>query len=338
MRQVCISGRGSPLQVIIRFSTRPRDSLKKPSGIKGFAKPADSCKNGLMRKLNIYLAILTTGMLLTGSARAQQTPAATPQQAPAATSAQAPAAGAQKTPVAKTGAVAAKPRTTAVPLALKTQKDKLSYAIGMNMGKGLAASMKQQAVDVDQAILLRGLKDGLAGGKLLLTDDEVKAILTQVQTEVRTRQDEKQKAVAVENKKEGDDFLAANKAKDGVVTLPSGLQYKILAAGKGPKPAATDTVTCNYKGTLINGTEFDSSYKRGQPASFPVAGVIKGWTEALQLMPVGSKWQLFIPPDLGYGDRGADPRSGIGPGATLIFEVELLSIQSKDKPAEAPTK
>src|SRR6202023_2964907 len=130
------------------------------------------------------------------------------------------------------------------------------------------------------------------------------------------------------NKKESVEFLAANKAKDGVVTLPSGLQYKILTAGTGPKPTASDTVVCNYRGTLISGTEFDSSYKRGQPASFPVNGVIKGWTEALQLMPVGSKWQLFVPSDLGYGDRGAG--ADIGPGATLIFEVELLSIQDKN--------
>jgi len=132
-------------------------------------------------------------------------------------------------------------------------------------------------------------------------------------------------------RKQGEEFLAANKAKDGVVTLPSGLQYKILKAGTGPKPTASDTVVCNYRGTLINGTEFDSSYKRGQPVTFPVSGVIKGWTEALQLMPVGSKWQLFIPSDLAYGDRGAG--ANIGPDSTLIFEVELVSIQDKSKEA-----
>src|SRR5260370_41470865 len=167
----------------------------------------------------------------------------------------------------------------------------------------------------------------------------MKAALTQLQAEMRTRQEEKMKLAAGANKKAGEEFLAANKTKEGVVTWPSGLQYKILTEGTGPKPTATDTVSCNYRGTLINGTEFDSSYKRGQPASFPVTGVIKGWTEAVQLMPVGSKWQLFVPSDLGYGDRGADPRSGIGPGPTLIFEVELLSIQAKDKaePAPAPT-
>jgi FKBP-type peptidyl-prolyl cis-trans isomerase FklB len=140
-------------------------------------------------------------------------------------------------------------------------------------------------------------------------------------------QQEKMQAAGAANKKEGDAFLAANKGKDGVVVLPSGLQYKIITAGTGPKPAATDSVICNYRGTLIDGKEFDSSYKRGQPATFPVSGVIKGWTEALQLMPVGSKWQLFVPADLAYGDRGAG--ADIGPGATLIFEVELVSIQPK---------
>ena len=206
----------------------------------------------------------------------------------------------------------------------------------MNVGKGLGTNLRQQAVEVDQSILLRGVKDALAGGKTLLTDDEMKAALAQLQTEVRTRQEEKMKLAAETNKKVGAEFLAANETKDGVVTLPSGLQYKILTEGTGPKPSAADSVTCNYRGTLLDGKEFDSSYTRGQPASFPVSGVIKGWTEALQLMPVGSKWQLFIPPDLGYGDRGADPRSGIGPGATLIFEVELLSIQGKGKSEVAP--
>jgi len=130
------------------------------------------------------------------------------------------------------------------------------------------------------------------------------------------------------NKKEGDAFLAANKDKEGVVTLPSGLQYKILTEGAGPKPTATDSVVCNYSGKLINGTEFDSSYKRGQPVTFPVTGVIKGWTEALQLMPVGSKWQLFIPAELAYGEPGRPP--AIPPNSTLVFDVELISVQSKD--------
>jgi FKBP-type peptidyl-prolyl cis-trans isomerase len=136
-------------------------------------------------------------------------------------------------------------------------------------------------------------------------------------------------AVGDANRKQGDAFLAENKGKEGVVTLSSGLQYKILSAGTGPKPTTSDSVVCNYRGTLVNGTEFDSSYKRGQPATFPVSGVIKGWTEALQLMPVGSKWQLFVPSELAYGERGTG--ADIGPYAVLIFEVELLSIQSKDK-------
>jgi FKBP-type peptidyl-prolyl cis-trans isomerase FklB len=296
-----------------------------------------------MRKLTFTAVnLLATGIMLVGNAQAQQTPAANSPQVPATKASPAPAAGAQKAPAAKTGS-AAKPRTQPV-LTLKTQKDKASYAVGLNVGRNLGAQLHQQAVELDQAILLRGMKDALAGGKTLLTDDEVKAALGQLQAEVRTRQQEKMKVeqekmevAAKENKKEGTEFLEANKTKEGVVTLPSGLQYKILTEGTGPKPAATDTVSCNYRGTLLNGTEFDSSYKRGQPLSIQVTGVIKGWTEALQLMPVGSKWQLFIPSDLAYGDRGADPRSGIGPGATLIFEVELLSIQDKAKAEVAPT-
>lgn len=264
------------------------------------------------------------------NAQAQQTPAASPQQAPAAKTAPAPAPGAQKTPAGKSGQ-RAKPRTQPV-LTLKTQKDKVSYALGANLGMNL----HKQSVEVDTAIVLRGLKDALAGGKLLLTDDESRAALTQLQTDLRNKQMEKMKEAANLNKKAGADFLEANKAKESVVTLPSGLQYKILTAGTGPKPTAADTVSCNYRGTLLDGTEFDSSYKRGHPVSFPVTGVIKGWTEALQLMPVGSKWQLFIPSDLAYGDRGGDPRSGIGPGATLIFDVELLSIEEKPKTEIAP--
>ena len=151
----------------------------------------------------------------------------------------------------------------------------------------------------------------------------------EVQKEMQAKMQEKNKEAADVNKKTGEAFLAANKGKEGVIALPSGLQYKIEKAGTGPKPTATDSVVCNYRGTLIDGKEFDSSYKRGQPATFPVTGVIKGWTEALQLMPVGSKWQLFIPSDLAYGERGAG--ADIGPGATLIFEVELMSIEDKSK-------
>ena len=264
--------------------------------------------------------ILAAGTLLLGHALAQQTPAATTQTAPSSAPAKA------QTPAAKRPVTAAK---TPTPLTLKTQKDKFSYALGMKMGENL----QKQSVPVDPAILARGLKDGLAGGKTLLTDQEAQAAIGEVQADLRKKQQEKMQEASEANKKEGDAFLAGNKAKEGVVTLPSGLQYKILKEGAGPKPAATDSVVCNYRGTLINGTEFGSSYKRGEPATFPVNGVIKGWTEALQLMPVGSKWQLFVPSDLAYGERGPSP--DIGPNSTLIFEVELISIQDKGKEKSA---
>src|SRR5260370_4422681 len=169
----------------------------------------------------------------------------------------------------------------------------------------------------------------MSGGKTRLTEEEAKAVMIEVQTEVNKQREEKAKQAAAVNKTEGEALVAANKGKEGVITLPSGLQYKILTAGTGPKPAASDSVKCHYKGTLINGTEFDSSCKRGQPASFGVGQVIKGWTEALHLMPVGSKWQLFIPSSLAYGERGMGAE--IGPNSTLIFEVELLSIEDKTK-------
>lgn len=239
-------------------------------------------------------------------------------------------------PTAKTQATPAKQEGSPTPDAnspLKTEKDKVSYAIGMNIG----GNFKRQHIDVDPNLFMQGIKDATSGGKTLLTEDEERAVLTQFQGELRAKMQEEAKQAAETNKKAGEEFLAANKTKQGVVTLPSGLQYKILKEGNGPKPTASDTVECNYRGTLINGTEFDSSYKRGEPAKFPVNGVIKGWTEALQLMPVGSKWQLFIPSDLAYGERGT-PGGEIGPNSTLVFEVELLGIEPKPgdttKPAE----
>lgn len=202
----------------------------------------------------------------------------------------------------------------------------------MNLG----TSLHKQSVAVDPNILLRGLKDALAGGKTALTEDQARAALMQVQEDVRKKQQALMQQAGEAARKEGEAFLATNKSNDGVVTLPSGLQYKILTQGTGPKPTASDSVVCNYRGTLIDGTEFDSSYKRGEPATFPISGVIKGWTEALQLMPVGSKWQLFVPSDLAYGERSPAPE--IGPDSTLIFEVELLSIQNKseDKSPDKP--
>jgi FKBP-type peptidyl-prolyl cis-trans isomerase len=248
---------------------------------------------------------------------------------------QAPPAQTQPTTPRKSqpGAAIKRAPAKAAPLTLTTQKEKASYALGMNFGTGL----RKQSIDVDPAILARGLRDSFANGKTLLTEDEARAVLTQLQSEVRKKQQELAQVAGEANKKQGVAFLEANKTKEGVVTLPSGLQYKVLQEGTGPKPAATDMVVCNYRGTLVDNTEFDSSYKRGQPATFPVTGVIKGWTEALQLMPVGSKWQLVVPPELGYGERGA-PGGQIGPNATLIFEVELLSIQEKPANPQKPAK
>jgi len=203
----------------------------------------------------------------------------------------------------------------------KTQKEKVSYSIGVNIGK----NMKMQGIDVDQEFLTQGLKDGLNNAKTTLSEKDMDATMKTFQQEMTTKMQAKQKVDGEKNKKEGEAFLAVNTKKDGVTTLPSGLQYKILKAGNGPKPTANQTVKCNYRGTLIDGTEFDSSYKRGEPAEFPVGGVIKGWTEALQLMPVGSKWQLFIPSGLAYGESGAGQM--IGPNAVLIFDIELLSIK-----------
>ncbi len=208
------------------------------------------------------------------------------------------------------------------------KKGKVSYSIGVDIGN----TMKRQPFEVDPDLLGRGIKDVLTGGKMLMSDNDVRATLTDLQKELMAKQQEQMKQqqeemkkVGEKNKKEGEAFLAENAKKDGVKTLPSGLQYKVIASGKGPAPKATDTVETNYRGTLIDGTEFDSSYKRGQTATFPVNGVIAGWTEALQLMKVGDKWQLFVPPALGYGERGVG--RDIGPNATLIFEVELLAIK-----------
>jgi FKBP-type peptidyl-prolyl cis-trans isomerase FklB len=269
-----------------------------------------------MRKLTIIsIYVLGFGIALhIPSANAQTGTSGTTAKPPAT---QSTTSGATSKPSA------AKPATAATQTTLKDQKAKNSYALGMN----IANTLKAQSMDLDSSAFVQGVKDVLAGGKTLMTDDQMAAALTALQTEMTARAAEKAKQLGETNKTEGAAFLAANKSKAGVVTLPSGLQYKIITAGTGPKPTAADTVVCNYRGTLISGKEFDSSYKRGQPASFPVGRVIPGWTEALQLMPVGSKWQLFIPSDLGYKDRGAGP--DIGPNATLIFEVELISIQGK---------
>ena len=195
----------------------------------------------------------------------------------------------------------------------------------MNIATGLKQQMKPG--DIDNASLVRGIKDALAGAKPALSMDDAVAALKKLQDTVQKEEDAALQQAGDANQKAGDAFLAANKSKDGVVALPSGLQYKILTQGTGPKPAATDTVVCNYRGTLLDGKVFDSSYDRGQPATFPLNQVIKGWTEGVQLMPVGSKYQFYIPAALAYGARGAG--ADIGPNSTLIFDVELISIQGK---------
>jgi len=204
---------------------------------------------------------------------------------------------------------------------LKSEKDKVSYSIGLEIG----SSFKKQGMDIDTDAVAAGIKDAISANKPLLTENEIKEVMAAFQKGMAAKQAEKMKALGEKNSKEGETFLAENKKKEGVKTTASGLQYKVLTEGKGPMPKDTDTVSVNYRGTLIDGTEFDSSYKRGEAVSFPVNGVIKGWTEALQLMKVGSKWQLFIPSNIAYGERGAGGQ--IGPNATLIFEVELLSIK-----------
>lgn len=293
-----------------------------------------------MQKPNIFTtAILLAGTVICGSAFAQQTNPQSSSQPSSQSSSTPPAKSTTSGAPKQSSGSTAHTTTTArkpAPLVLKTDRDKQSYAIGMNIAKGLQSQSK--LFDFDPKLLEQGLKDALAGGKTALTEDEMKAALTSLQTQVRQKQQvlqaEMQKEMqekAEANQKAGDAFLEANKAKEGVQVLPDGLQYKVLTEGTGPKPTATDTVVCNYRGTLIDGTEFDSSYKRGQPLTIGVTGVIKGWTEALQLMPVGSRWELYIPSSLAYGPRGAGPQ--IGPNSALVFQIELLSIKPKPEPA-----
>jgi FKBP-type peptidyl-prolyl cis-trans isomerase FklB len=267
------------------------------------------------------MAVLALGLIACG-VRAQQAPA----NAPAAAPAKAPAAGPAKSSAPAKAPAAQAPAAVS---AFKTQKEKLSYAIGMEMGKGV----KTQGIDVDPALLTQGLNDALSGGKPRMSEEELKQVITALQQDLRQKQTASQQAAGAENKAKGDAYLAENAKKEGVVALPDGLQYKILTAGQGKKPAETDTVLCNYKGTFIDGTEFDSSTQAGKPVPFEVKNVIPGFKEVLQLMPVGSKWQVFIPSTLGYGERGAG--SVIGPNSALIFEIELVGIQEPASPAGA---
>jgi FKBP-type peptidyl-prolyl cis-trans isomerase FklB len=204
---------------------------------------------------------------------------------------------------------------------LETLMDKVSYSIGLNIGK----DFKAQNIEVNPELLARGIKDAISDTKPLLTDEEIQEAIGSFQQERMAEAEEMAKAAGEKNRQEGESFLLENAKKEGVVTLPSGLQYKVIEEGTGKSPEPGDQVTVHYRGTLVDGTEFDSSYERGEPVTFPVGGVIPGWTEALQLMKEGAKWQLFIPPSLAYGEKGAG--QVIGPNSTLIFDVELISIQ-----------
>ncbi len=203
---------------------------------------------------------------------------------------------------------------------LENKQHKESYALGLN----LSEQLKQQDFDVDVEVFIQGFKDGYTNDATLMTGDDAVKILIEKQEADRATAQAEQNKQSEENKKAGEAFLAENKTKEGVITTESGLQYKVMTTGKGPKPKKTDTITFHYKGTLIDGTVFDSSYDRGEPLTLPLAQLIPGWVEAVQLMPVGSKWELYIPSYLGYGAR---PAGQIGPNSTLIFELELVDIQ-----------
>jgi FKBP-type peptidyl-prolyl cis-trans isomerase FklB len=213
---------------------------------------------------------------------------------------------------------------------LNSQKKKVSYAIGLDIGN----NFKAHAMDIDIEILFQGLRDAQGGVKPLLSSEEIQKTMTQFQQDMMKTEQEKRMGQAQGNKAKEEAFLKENAQKPGIKVTASGLQYKVISKGAGPQPKITDTVKVHYRGTLLDGTEFDSSYKRNEPAVFPLAGVIKGWTEALQLMTVGSKWQIFLPSSLAYGEQGAG--QVIGPNATLIFEVELLGIEKTE--AAAPKK
>jgi FKBP-type peptidyl-prolyl cis-trans isomerase len=262
-----------------------------------------------------------------GTAIAQQTPAADkPQKEASAVSKEQKGAPAVK--AEQKAAATAKTDQEGPAITFQNRTDKLSYAFGVN----LARDLQQQKNSLNVDLLMKALRDALAGNKLIMTDEEVTATLKTFDAEQKQDLQHARMMVSERNKREGEAFFAENLKKEGVVTLPSGLQYKILTKGEGKIATLEDTIVCNYRGTLLDGTEIDSSYRRKEQTAAPVKGLIPGWSQALQLMPVGSKWQIFIPPQLAYGDKAAGP---IPPNATLIFEVELLSIQEKPQTASA---
>jgi FKBP-type peptidyl-prolyl cis-trans isomerase len=283
-------------------------------------------------KLATRLMILTAVVaVLTGTAAGQQPTAGdkTQQEGQAATKKEpagpAPAVKPEEKAVATAGG---KTDQAVPPIVFQSQTDKLSYAFGINLARDL--QRQKNSLNVD--LLIRALTDALAGNKLIMTEEEVATMVKTFEVEQKQGLQHARIMLSERNKREGEAFFAENAKKEGVVTLPSGLQYKILKKGDGKIPTLEDVVLCNYTGKLLDATEIDSSYKRKEPTALPVKGVIPGWTQALQLMPVGSKWQMFIPPQLAYGDNAT---AAFGPNATLIFEVELLSIQEKAQTASA---
>jgi FKBP-type peptidyl-prolyl cis-trans isomerase FklB len=210
--------------------------------------------------------------------------------------------------------------SAAEPMELKTEDDKISYSVGHRLG----GDFERQGVQINSDALIKGIEDAAGGGEGLMTEQEMRAVMTKLASRVQAEQRERVVQQSAENLKAAEAFLAENAAKEGVTTVPSGLQYKVLTSGSGKSPKESDRVTVHYRGRLIDGTEFDSSYSRGEPTSFGVNQVIPGWTEALQLMKEGDKWELYIPPNLAYGERGAGAR--IPPNSALIFEVELISV------------
>jgi FKBP-type peptidyl-prolyl cis-trans isomerase len=270
-----------------------------------------------MRKTFILPAVL-----LVAAATAAGAQSGKPAQKPAAQPAK-PAAQPAQSPAPMGGAQ--QPAGQGTPT--RSVEDRASYVIGFNLGR----SLKQNEIQANTDLLTQGLRDALSGAKGMLTDEEMQATMQEFQQKVMAAQEAKQKVLGEKNKTEGEAFLAKNKTRAGVKTTASGLQYEVLKEGTGPTPKATDTVTVNYLGTLIDGTKFDSSYDRNQPATFVLNQVIPGWTEGVQLMKVGSKYKFYLPAALGYGERGAG--GVIGPNAPLVFEVELVSI---GQPAEKP--
>ena len=233
-------------------------------------------------------------------------------------------ASAQTPPANQVAPTPAPPPKTDFSKIFKNDTEKDSYAIGMSWGTGIKGRLKAQDIEYDADTLLKGLKDSIGEGPTLVTEAQMKEILGEFSNELRSKSEAKHKKEAAENKSKGDAFLEKNKTMTGVVTLPSGLQYKIITEGSGASPTAQDEVKVNYRGTLVDGEEFDSSYKRNQPLITRVqGGIIKGWTEALELMKPGAKWEIYVPSDLAYGEMGRPPK--IGPNSTLIFEIELLS-------------